>query len=166
MIDYPDTGCEDFDVRLAYRDQGSATGNVEICMDNVWMAACSSFFQQEEINVTCRALGFNAFELSQFFHESINPIINDTVSIFERPLGCFGGEPRLASCQLLLRRKRNLLCDPSQVVRVRCQCECNSLTIQCTVQHWVYSNTYYMLGQLFFPRIILEAEVLTNIYIL
>ena len=126
FVDFPETGCQNFDVRLAYR-QTDAIGNVEICINNEWQAACQRFFDQADINVTCRALGFDEFSDSRsFLHESIIPIVNNTVSIYEEPLFCSGRERSLASCQIPQRRKRNVLCDPNEVVRIQCLCKYNS----------------------------------------
>ena len=108
-------------MRLAYR-QTPAIGNVEICRNNVWLGVCDTFFGQQEIDVACRSLGFNEFEESQSIHESIQPIINNSVSIFEESLNCRGSEPNFSFCEdVPLRFKRNVLCNSSQVVRIRCQ---------------------------------------------
>lgn len=117
--DYPDFGCSDNDVRLTYR-QTRAVGNVEICKNNVWLGVCNDFLRQGGINVACRFLGFNEFEESQFIHESIQPIINNSVSIFEEFLDCVGSEPNFTFCPPPISFT-NVFCDPSQVVRIRCQ---------------------------------------------
>lgn len=127
LIDFPDTGCLTGDVRLTYRAQGNAEGNVEICSGNQWQAACDAFFTEADLNVTCRALGFDEYEFSQSLHEIIAPIVNSSVPIFEEFWSCSGNEPDLFECILSAenRRKRQItsLCSPDQVVRVLCQCK-------------------------------------------
>ena len=68
---FPDDGCNALDVRLSFRERGGATGNLEVCtIDNQWMPLCGDFFDQEELDVVCRSLGFGEFEdsvLNNFF---------------------------------------------------------------------------------------------------
>lgn len=123
-IDFPDTGCFTGDVRLTYRAQGGAEGNVEICSGDQWQAACRDSFTEANLNVTCRTLGFNEYETSQFLHELVDPIVNSSVPTLEDPFPCFGNEPSLFECILVKRRKRQVAtCNPDLVVRVLCQCK-------------------------------------------
>lgn len=122
-IDYPDTECEDFDVRLTYRDKSAATGNLEICINNEWQPICAQLFTEADLNVTCRALGFNEYESSSYLREFIEPIISNTAIIFQRPLPfvCSGTEEQLSLCQEIPESVEGLLCSSDQVVRAHCQ---------------------------------------------
>lgn len=126
FIDVPDTNCISGDVRLTYQQQGGAAGNLEICFENQWQAACSAFFFQAALNVTCRSLGFDEYEDSQFNHVFLSdPVINTSTPVLAEFITCSGSENSLSQCSfgLEVRRKRQESCSPEQVLGVVCQCE-------------------------------------------
>ena len=108
-------------MRLTYRDKSAATGNLEICVNNEWQPICAQLFTQADLNVTCRALGFNEYESSSFQSDAIEPIINNTASTLQQPLPllCSGTEEQLSLCPV--SDEELFPCSPNQVVRVRCQ---------------------------------------------
>ena len=111
-------------MRLTYQQQGGAVGNVEICFQNQWQAACNQFFNQAALNVTCRFLGFDEYQNSPFGHMfNLDPIINASIPVFEEFLSCSGTESGLSECLFINRRKRQTACSPDEVVRITCQCK-------------------------------------------
>ena len=136
-VDVPDTGCQDGDVRLTYQQQGGAVGNVEICFENQWQAACNQFFNQEALNVTCRFLGFDEYQNSPSGHMfNLGPIINASIPVFEEFLSCSGTESGLSECLFISRRKRQTACSPDQVVRITCQCKLMACSEHGTMLMW------------------------------
>ena len=119
--DYMDNGCTDFDVRLTYREQNSAIGNLEICFNDEWQQVLSSTLDSADIDVACRSLGFTAFDnfpelnpriLLQFF-----PTTSE--SFFTLSFNCSGEEKTLREChaeQTFVKR----IVDESITLRVQC----------------------------------------------
>lgn len=96
--DYPETGCQEFDLRLTYRKRTTAAGNVEICFGNRWSKLCSGSFGEKELSVACRALGFTLFERSTVSHRFIPTTLTVSAAVFERILNCSGFERHFSEC--------------------------------------------------------------------
>ena len=129
ILDY-DTVCLEYEVRLAYREQSSAngnsaTGNLEICVGGVWRSVCADeVFRQAEVDVACRALGFNDFEGSDVRHTLISPIVVDSETlIFNGAFACEGFEESFSVCLSNQRKKRGAAgsrCTHATDVRLQC----------------------------------------------
>ena len=77
-----------------------AAGNLEICFDNRWGKVCSDRFDQNNLRVACRALGFTASRHSSTDHHFIPPIASESGTVFEHTLFCSGSERHLNLCAL------------------------------------------------------------------
>ena len=95
---YPRSGCNEFDVRLTYRDRSQASGNLEICFNNTWTMVCSELFDESDLNVTCRALGFPYFDGSMEKHRFVESFMNGSGPMFWQKLLCTGSESNLRAC--------------------------------------------------------------------
>ena len=116
-------------MRLSYRDQGNATGNLEICYQNMWHSVCS-----ERVNrfgtavVTCRALGFSVFEDTEIPIE-LSPVeVDERLLDFPGLISCAGSEQNLSECDFLGGIKRGAtLCSQQSGLRIQCPCKYYSL---------------------------------------
>ena len=130
LVDYLDRGCDFSDVRLSFREQGNATGNLEICFNDEWHLACASSLNlgQSELNVTCRTLGFgNEFQLSRENNILVPSIITGAEPVLQGDtviLNCTGDEQDLSDCARIFDRRRkrqSVSCE--QPARISCQCK-------------------------------------------
>ena len=101
FVDYLDSGCEDFEVRLTYRESRSV-GNLEICVSDQWNSVCNEFFRDNELTVVCRALGFSDFEdliEEHRFRSTENAFISiESGPILMQDITCSGNESSLTAC--------------------------------------------------------------------
>ena len=97
---YPRSGCNEFDVRLTYRDRSQASGNLEICVHNTWTMVCYELFDENSLNVTCRALGFPYFNGSMKTHQFFEDFTNGSGPKFHQQLFCYGSESSLSECYM------------------------------------------------------------------
>lgn len=100
VLDYAQVACRDFDVRLTYRERSMAAGNLEICSGNQWNIVCAHSFDQEDLNVACRVLGFTAYEQSIAEHHFIPTSVFASGATFDQGLNCSGLEKQLSECSI------------------------------------------------------------------
>ena len=138
-------GCSNLDVRLTFRSARSS-GLVEICNENTWSIACSSAFKENETQVICRQLGFNA-NFTNYFTEIVASNIESDMETsdvrdvviprFNKFADCSGSEKTLAECQTIQgqdsdlhnRRGLNDNLDLSCIHQAAVQCGGNNITI-------------------------------------
>ena len=101
------------DVRIVYRDQNNATGNLEICYEHTWMPVCSEQFSSSDLQVTCRAMGYPGDE--DIFQRGVS-YLNVSWQHFPAKLNCNGSERNLSGC-------------PTSLTSVS---QCSSVRIQCS----------------------------------
>ena len=124
-------------MRLVYRERGNATGNLEICFNNLWLSLCGldgDIFATAA--VACRALGFTEFDNTEQEHTPIPPIVVEEGPIFTEEPFCRGFERNLTECELDRRRKRGVAdsfetdsCTRENVLRIQCLCKLISQTL-------------------------------------
>lgn len=85
-------------MRLTYREQNGATGNLEICFDNVWQAVDINTFDSQAIRVACTVLGYDVSEVVPSV--SASPVQSTTQTRFVSLLNCTGNETRLNGCEV------------------------------------------------------------------
>lgn len=68
--------------------------------DNRWNVVCSDLFDQNDLRVACRALGFTQYEHTSANHHFIPAIAFTTGTAFEQALNCSGFERHLSECGL------------------------------------------------------------------
>ena len=119
-IDFQDTGCVEFSVRLAYRGSTNSTGQIEVCSSNMWQPVCSGFVDQAVSHVICRELGFTAYDETGARPEVFNavPLGMDLCNREIIPL-CSGSESSLGQCFPFSGRNRRLIAG-SLVTSLRC----------------------------------------------
>lgn len=113
--------CSNFDVRLVFREASTAAGNLEICLDNQWNQVCSETFGQAELNVVCRALGFQAFEHGFEEHHFLTPLIFNSATVpLQNTFNCSGFERHLANCS-----RSHTAVETCSNTRIECLCKCD-----------------------------------------
>lgn len=97
---YPEVQCTDFDLRLTYRDQTNATGNLELCFQRVWQTLDDNALNQEALALACRLLGFTEFEGSGFGPISRPLTTVQSVTQLRAPfsINCRGNETKIGQC--------------------------------------------------------------------
>ena len=113
--DYSAPQCDQFDVRLTFREQGGATGDLEICVNNTWLAVCNnSPGFATSLPVTCQALGFTANAPATFI-PPINPFNQQT---FGGGFFCLPGlDQMLTDCDSI---QTDNFCSPQDFLRISC----------------------------------------------
>ena len=108
-------------MRLSYRERSNATGNLEICFDNMWSAAADcSGVDQEVLEVACRALGFDDFDDLSLIPSTSSPVRSFTQPFFVGGLSCLGTETHLSQCEELLGKRRKRIDCPFATIGVQC----------------------------------------------
>ena len=93
---YPDFECTEFEVRLAYREQSGATGDLEVCFENIWRAVDMNTFNIEALRIACESLGFTGFEETGLLLSS--PV--QTTPNFPVGFTCNANDTNLSECDL------------------------------------------------------------------
>lgn len=107
-------------MRLTHRERNNATGNLEICSNNVWHIATNCDIDSLDVQVACRDLGFSEFDgtdLSPTLIDTFDPVNEE---LFDSQFPCSGDELSLSECIEALpntRKKRGEGC-----YRIRVQC--------------------------------------------
>jgi len=128
------------DVRLTYRDQNNATGNLEICYNQMWLSACSELFSSSDLQVACRAMGYHGD--AEMFQENVS-YLNDSRRPFPARLNCDGSESNLRECPTNLTSfsqcsSVRIQCSGKYFLRaksihhVHCACVQNNNSVKCT----------------------------------
>ena len=119
-LDYAESQCEEFSVRLTFRERTEAAGNLEICYGNKWNIMCADLLDQNVLNVACRALGFTAFEQSIAEHQFLPTTAFVQETAFEQKLNCSGTERSLSECDIEAAPARNITNTSCLDVRIQC----------------------------------------------
>jgi hypothetical protein len=96
-LDISTPECAQLDVRLTFREQGGAIGNLEICVNNTWLAIDRP--SPNLLPVACRALGFTDLQTGVVL---VSNVINPQLlppPYLANELVCQGVEQNLRDCQ-------------------------------------------------------------------
>ena len=96
---FPASRCDNFDVRLSYRERSGATGNLEICIENTWRKVCEGLISSSVINVACRSLGFRDFEATSVQPQFLDTSISSSKQGYFSFIDCDDSE-ELQDCSL------------------------------------------------------------------
>ena len=124
FIDYSNPECAQFETRLTFRERGGAVGNLQICINNTWLAICGNSPSGNVLPVACQALGFNDIptQLARRIPATID-LVNQ--SAFGDRLSCAGDEDSLMECQFVeIEGSSEFFCTrPSDIIRIQCPSE-------------------------------------------
>ena len=113
--EYPDTGCAQADVRLTYRDSSTATGNLQICVNNTWQSVCVQSLSDYTLLVACRALGFTSFNRFSLFPSLVEPMVQPDGPTFQNLLQCSEEDQGFSSCSITENRAESATCSHTRV---------------------------------------------------
>lgn len=123
-LDYTESECREFSLRMTFRERTEAAGNLEICYGNEWNIMCADLLDQNVLNVACRALGFTAFEQSIADHRFLPTTAYVQGTAFEQKLNCSGIESSLSECEIEAAPARNITNSLCLDVRIQCLGRC------------------------------------------
>lgn len=96
-------------------------GNLQICVNNSWVAICGNSSMANVLPVSCRALGFDNIlaEQAKSIPATIIPV---NQLAFGGALNCSGDEGSLMECQVMeLEGSSEFFCPrPSDALRIAC----------------------------------------------
>ena len=59
-------------------------GRLEVCIENHWGSICSDMFDEREVNVSCRQLGFTDGETCMYMHAHVVRVLRVHAHIYAR----------------------------------------------------------------------------------